>query len=142
MFVHFVTYATLQYVFEYIPLITLQALIGQHSQQSGGMDGGGGSSGSSGGQSQVETLTTLLHQAQQLQQLQALQQQVVVSNGNPPPPPPPAAMSNQSLHSTGDQPVFNKVCNITIDYWGLPEFTSHIQIFCTLRLSLGSCNLW
>ena len=100
--------------FDYVPLITLlQALIGQHSQpQSGGLDGGGGSGGSA-GPSQVETLTTLLHQAQQLQQLQALQQQVVVSNGNPPPPPPPAAMSNQSLHSAGDQPVFNKVGEIS-----------------------------
>lgn len=36
-----------------------------------------------------------------------------MSNGNPPPPPPPAAMSNQSLHSAGDQPVFNKVGEIT-----------------------------
>ena len=85
---------------------TPQALIGQQQQPVGD---GGSVGGASGGPSQVETLTTLLHQAQQLQQLQALQQQVVVSNGNPP-PPPPAAMSNQSLHSTGDQAEFNKVC--------------------------------
>lgn len=93
--------------FECIPFIFLQALIGQHTQQqqSDGLDRGVGPS-------QVETLTTLLHQAQQLHQLQAIQQQVVVSNGNPPPPPPPAAMSNQSLHSAGDQPVFNKVCEL------------------------------
>ena len=76
-----------------------QALIGQQQQpQTSGIDG----------PTQVETLTTLLHQAQQLQQLQAIQQQMVVSNGNPP-PPPPAAITNQSSHSTGDQPVFNKV---------------------------------
>lgn len=107
-----------------VPL--LQALIGQHSQpQSGGPDGGGGGGGSV-GPSQVETLTTLLHQAQQLQQLQALQQQVVVSNGNPPPPPPPAAMSNQSLHTAGDQPVFNKVGEISRGCQNLPPLLENI----------------